>query len=257
MTKQKAKKRSSDSLPTEDLSEEGQSIVDLFNLKLAEVTDRFTELLQEKNERIEKLEREVTTLKSSIGKFEERVDDAESMQRRDDIIISGDDVPCVVDNENCPKVACNLIKEKLQVNIKLSNVMSATRIGKKPPTQKPDKRNLLVKFSDSATKSDLLGACKTVKPKGLFINENLIPKRSNILYCLRQAKKKFHNMISGCSTRDMNVFVWLKPPNPDAEGAKNTRMQVNTYNKLQEFCSKVLKAPLTSFVDESNFKMFY
>ena len=140
---------------------------------------------------------------------------------------------------------------EIKVNLKQSEIISANRVGKPVANisgSEEDRRSILFKLAEYEEKVDILAACKTVKPSGLFVNESVIPKRSNILYCLRQAKKKFPNKVAACRTMDMKVFVWVKPPNPNAPGARNSRMQINTPTKLNEFCINVLKTPLSSIV---------
>ena len=106
------------------------------------------------------------------------------------------------------------------------------------PVQGADKRNIMLKLCNSEIKKDILGACRGVKPLGLFINDDLIPSRATILFALRQAKKKFPSKIAAaCGSQDGRVFAFVKPPNPSA---KNQKIFVNSMQKLEEFCSDTL-----------------
>ena len=101
-------------------------------------------------------------------------------------------------------------------------------------------------------KNDLLVACRQCKPNDFYISENLIPKRNNIMYRLRQAKKRYPHIVSGCSTKDMRVYAWIKPSDPHATNARNSRMAMNTLQKWEKFCRDVLKTEPGSFLNNSS-----
>ena len=94
-------------------------------------------------------------------------------------------------DEDCIKIAGSIIKTKLKIIVKLADIVSVLRIGKKPESQRPDRRNIIVKLRDMEIKIDIIVSCRSKKPNNLFVNENLIPKGSSVLYNLRRAKKKF------------------------------------------------------------------
>ena len=231
----------------QELSEEGRTIVQLLSTKIDDVMNSFMKLLKERDDKIDKLQEEVSTLKSKIEQVEEKMDDSDSQQRRNDVIVSGKVLPVVSEGENCRKLIVGLFKEHVKVNLKMADIIEAHRVGKKPSDPNEDTRNIIVRVSDNEIKHDLITACKSTKPDGFYVNENLIPKRNKFLYVLRQAKKKFPNIIAGCNSIDMKVFVWIKPPNKDS---RNQRMKICSAAKLQEFCDKVLKSSLTSIVGD-------
>lgn len=80
---------------------------------------------------------------------------------------------------------------------------------------------------------DLLVACRTVKPQNIYINENLTPGRANILYTLRQAKKRFPGKLAACGSQDGRVYAWIKPK---VATGKNTKVFINDKVKLETFC---------------------
>ena len=233
-----------------DLSEEGQVIVSILLKKMDENMNELLEIIEKKDKKIDELSHEVTTLKHNYMKLEEKYDDHESYGRRNDILISGEDITPVSDDENCIQTTCDLLKRKLKVKVNAKDIMQACRIGKRRETQAADKRGLLVTLTSPELRKDVFDACKKVRPDNIFINENLIPKRSSILYVLRQAKKKFPDLISGCSSSGMSVFAWVKPPRPDVKGARNIRTRVNTPHKLREFCENVFKCQITDVIDD-------
>ena len=70
------------------------------------------------------------------------------------------------------------------------------------------------------------------------------------IYVLRGAKKMIPGKISGFSSTNGTVQVWVKPPNPSAVGARNTRTILDTHSALEEFCTKLLEVSLTTFIEK-------
>ena len=120
-------------------------------------------------------------------------------------------------------------------------------------SQASDTRNIIAIFCRRDTKLDLLSACRRVKPKNLFIIENLTPIRNSCLYGLRQAKKIFPSIVAGCGSTEGKVYAWVKPPNPNTNMVRNTKVMINsvgTVRKFDDFCSKVLKCESKSLVSK-------
>lgn len=232
-----------------ELSADGRLIVSAIADKIDELREEFSAKLAEKDAKIDALEAEDRVLKSNISKIEEKVEDADAYERKNTLVISGSGVPAVLAGENGVHVVCKLLKDVLKLEVPLSSISDAHRIGKKPINQQVDSRNILFQLARRDLKSDILKACKTVKPVSMFINENLTPTRSTIMYVLRRAKRQFPEKISGSSSRDGKVFVWLKPPNANAPDSKNTKMAINSYHRLDEFCTKSLLTPITTYID--------
>ena len=120
-------------------------------------------------------------------------------------------------------------------------------MGSKPKTQRPDTRPIIAKFCQRSTKNDILDASRKMKVPQLFINESLTPIRQTVAYVLRKAKKEFPNKVSGTSTRDGRVFVWLNPPSAEARPIKRA---INTRHELEDFCQRTLQKNLTHFINE-------
>ena len=100
---------------------------------------------------------------------------------------------------------------------------------------------------------DLLTAARRVKPQNLFLNESLTPQRQNISYGLRKAKRENPNIISGTSTFDGRVYVWVKPPNSDAPDSRDVKITLNSYVSFENFCSRWLKKPMDTYI--SNYEV--
>ena len=227
------------------LSEEGKAIVSILTTHLDLMRQEFANLLKEKDKKIDELQLEMITLKTKLHRMEEKVEDADAYERRDTLIFSGEAIPVVTDGEVCSKIVCNLTKDKLKINIKLADISSAHRVGKKPPTQRPDRRNIIVKLCRRDLKHDILQACRELKPD-FYVNESLTPARSTIQFVLRKIRRQHPDVVSGVSTRDGRVYVYLK--SQDAS-QRNKRLLINSHLKLEEFCKDTLRKPLTSFID--------
>ena len=61
----------------------------------------------------------------------------------------------------------------------------------------------------------------------------LVYLRANILYKLRQARRKAGGEIVSCGSINGQVFAYLKPPNP---ASKAQRLFLNDESKLEDLC---------------------
>lgn len=219
------------------ISEEGKTIVHLLTNKFEKAVQEIKNLIAIKDAKISELERDLITLKKENVDLRDRIDDVEASQRNDTVVMSGDLVPDGSPNEATTEVFAGVIKEHLKIKMAPEDVCDAFRVGRRTLKQGSDRRNILIKLRHSKVKSNLITSCKTVKPKGLYINESLTPQRSAILYALRQAKRRFPGKIDGCGSQDGRTYVWVKTPD---EKAKNTKHYINSQNMLENFCNKCL-----------------
>lgn len=161
------------------------------------------------------------------------------------LFFSGD-IPAASPNENVVSTLQGVFKSKLNYEIPNSAISTAYRVGKKVPTQSPDKRNIVFKLSSKDIKNDIRGACRSVKPSNLYVNESLIPSRSKILYALRSAKRQFPDKVAACGSVEGKVYCWLKPPSPPGN---NSRVFINTMAKLEEICSSFIGTTSSSLLN--------
>ena len=206
---------------------------------------------------IAKLEQKIAFLERSVAAIDERCDDAEAYERRDTVIISGSKLPTATDQEKPAEVVCETLKNKIGVIVQTTDISVAHRQGKKPASQTPDKRGIIVKLCRRETKHNLMATCKRVKPSNLYINDSLTPTRNTILYGLRQAKKRLPGKISGCGSVDGRVYVWLIPPNPDAAGTRSSKIFCNTKNKFETLCTEKLNFESSQLVSSWPNNNFY
>ena len=219
-----------------------------FETMFSDMRVEFLNVCAERDVKIDKMNTEIFQLKKKVDVLEQRIEQNDSYERRDSVIISGKAVPPVQRDENCLDLTCQLVKEKLNVIISPSDISIAHRLGEKKATQGPDQRDIIIKFCRRNTKLDLVTASRKKKSPNFFINESLTPQGQTIAYILRKAKREFPNIVSGSTSLDGRNFVWVMPPNPTAQGAKSVRIAITTHDRLVEFCTKTLGKPLSHFV---------
>ena len=116
-------------------------------------------------------------------------------------------MPVVSDREDCKQIIQRLFRDHTQLNINISDISIAHRLGK--ITRGPDKRNIIFKLCRRDLVQDIFDACKTQKP-AFFVNTSLTPLRNKLLYALRLLRRKFPTKIKGCRSTisgDVTAFV--------------------------------------------------
>ena len=227
-------------LDVSKLSSDGKEIV-------AVLITYFDQILQAKDAVIEDLQGTVSNLKTRVSKLEEQVDANSAYERRDALIISGD-IPEAAPGENCNNLVRSLLREQIKINLNADDISVAHRIGRKPKTQGPDKRNLIFKLCRRDVKRDIIHACKQVKPK-FYVNESLTPLRSTIMYVLRQAIKRNKNVIGSCKSIDGNIIAWLPTPTGSTQVTNYRRIILNTKSALVDFLHTHINAKIEDFID--------
>ena len=210
----------------------------------------FLNTLREKDSKINELRNENHSLKKRVSNLEDRIESNDQYERRDTLILSGEVIPPYSTGENSNAVVRKLFHENLNLEISDQDISVSHRLGAKSPSQRPDKRNLIVKFCRRNSKIDVLAAARRVKARNFYVAEHLTPMSQTIAYVLRKAKRSHPNKISGSNTIDGKNYVWVKPPNADARGAHDTRMPITSHEKLKDFCEKVLQCPLEDYISE-------
>ena len=223
-----------------EISEDGRLIVILIERKIDKIVAKFTEELNNRDKKIETLEEKVTQLQQNLGRLEDKLDEADVYERRDTIIFSGNCVPATKTGEIVSDVVCAIVKDKLKIKMSPSDISTSHRLGNRPKTQGPDTRNIIVKLCRRELKHELISASKQVRLENIYLHENLTHTRNHLLFVLRRAKRKFPNVIAGCSSMDGKVYTWVKAPNPDSPSARNTKLFINLQGKLDDFCQKTL-----------------
>ena len=213
-----------------------------------EMKAEFQQLINQKNQQISQLQDNVNLLNSKVLKLENSLDDADAVTRVNQIVISGEEVPTAGRDEDTKKIVLNLFRNKLKLQCNESEIVTATRLGSKPVSQRPDRRSILVTTFCNSTKANIFAACKAERPP-FYVNENLTPRRRTIMYVLRKIKKAHPDLLKGYSSYDGRVFAYTPPP-PSAAAVtpRDVRTPVNTYDGLVKFCNDLIQVPLSSFL---------
>ena len=188
-------------------------------------------LLREKEEEVTRLKSEVSDLRAKVLKLEVKLDDTDAYERRDTIVFSGEGIPENTQSENCSAIVCDLLRDKLNLNVSNSDLSTCHRLGKRPITQKSDRRKIIVKLCRRDLKKDILSACKSTKPN-FYANEDLItPVKNSILFALRKIKREFPGSVKGAGSRDGRVYVYVQCRN-SPPGSRDKKIHVNSYEHL-------------------------
>lgn len=207
----------------------------------------FHHLIEQKDQKINKLEEDVQCLKEKVIKLEDQIEDSEAYSRRDSLIVSGG-IPDGSRDENCKSIVTNLLKDGVKIHIDPRDISIAHRIGNKRQ-QGPDKRNIIFKLCRRELKADIIYACRQQRPQ-FYINECLTPTRNKILYILRKVKKKY-SQIKSVRTHDGSVYVYLPPAGRDGSVqlplSQLRKLNVNSYRQLMKLLQEELRTNLEEF----------
>ena len=234
----------------EGLSQDAQLIITYMQLEFGKMTDEFSSMLNLKQQEIDTVKAEVKALNEKVSKLESMIDDADAYERRDCLVLSGPAIPAFQTGEDCKSVVQQVLARECRVSIQPNDISTAHRLGKKNPSQQPDKRNIIVKFCRRDTKHDVFSSAKKqARPVQLYVNESLTPQRAKIYKVLRMMRRSHPELIAGCSTYDGRVYAYTPtPPNPSGEAQRNHRHLIVTQDALQKFCDFYIKRPLTTFL---------
>ena len=230
---------------TENLAADGQILLNAMRQEFISMKTEMTQIVNAKNELINSLQSQLVELQSELKRVKNDMDEADSYERRDCVILSGNLLPPVSPDEDCSKVFVDTLKKELKMNINVGDLNTVHRLGPKPLGPGNDTRKIIAKLVRRDLKKDLIVASKKVK--GLFINESLTPTRSSILFSVRKIKKNHASIIKGYTTINGNVYVFTPPEGTSS--SRDIRHLINTREKLAEFCRAYIKKELESFLE--------
>lgn len=160
---------------------------------------------KKKNEVIDTLTNEVTTLKATIASLEASHDDLEQYQRRNSLRITGITEPTGTQQEDCMATALHVVNTTLKLDppVQPRDIDRAHRIGR------GNSRQLLVKFATYHQRRRVFEARKGLYTSGntIFVNEDLTKTRATILYAARSAKRD--GKLKECWSSDGRLFIRL------------------------------------------------
>ena len=141
----------------------------------------------------------------------------------------------------------DVLRSKLGIEITASDISTAHRVGKKHPGKK---RNLIVKLCRRDDVSKILKATKLQNRQAagrIFVQESLTVLRGKIFYTLRKLKKDHPAIVKGYSVQNGSPVAYTPLDNSD----RDKRHVIETWSKLQKFCSDFIKVPLQSAIENS------
>lgn len=213
------------------ISDEGrvivQSLTKIFNFGLLATTTKYDDcirlkdiqiaVLTQKNselqERLSKLEARVDAHESDIKDLHSKTDENDQYERRDTIILSGEELPDEDLGEEPDKVVVATLNRVLGLKTSTSDINVAHRLGRKhrrtSDQEREHKRPMIVKLQSRMLKSAIVKKCTTVKAK-LYVNESLTPVRRAIFKRFLAIRWKHRGLFSQLYTNDGNIIVKLK-----------------------------------------------
>ena len=236
------------------MGDDARAIIEEMKKQFEEMKSEMTnlnDLLVNKCREIDILTTDVASLRQKVSKLEKSLDDEDAYVRRETIIFNGTSIPPSSPGEICNNIIRDVIKEKLKISLQPSDISVAHRAGKKPSTQGPDRRGIQVRFCRRDTKREIMLTKRDNKDPNatLYTSESLTPKRSTLFFTLRQMKKKFPELVRGCTSQEGRVFAFT----PSAAAASSTPARdrkhlINSYDDLVQFCRDFVKVPLDTFL---------
>ena len=182
-----------------------------------------------KDDKLERCELDNASLRRKVHELEGRLDEVETHKRSSNLVISGNALSGL-SNDNLSNSVAQLLRREIKYELSSSNILSVYRIGNKPAVQSPDHRSLMLKLHDDGIKRDIQSACRSVKPTNLYANDDLTPLRANLLYLLRRAKRRANSRVIACGSSNGNVYAFIKPTD---ESARNRKVHVKSMDRLE------------------------
>ena len=207
---------------------------------------------------VKELKAENLSLAKKVATLENSLDDEDAYVRRETVIFNGSAIPPAATGEICNNVIRKVIKDKLHIELNESDISVAHRAGKKPSSQGPDCRGIQVRFCRRDIKRQLMMIRKDNSDRSntLYTNESLTPKRRSILFTLRQMKKKFPDLVKGCTSQDGRVYAFTPSasstnsrPQPTSRPSRDRKHLINTQDALVEFSRDFIQMPLDRFLE--------
>ena len=205
-----------------------QSITKILNFGLLAATTKYDDSLRLKNIQIAVLTEQNAQLHTKLNRLEERLnaqekdikdlfnktDENDQYERRDTIIISGDELPDEVADEDPAQVVVSTLNRVLGLHTATGDINVAHRLGRKQITSRGEstskhKRPIIVKLHSRMLKSNIIKQCITRRPK-LYVNESLTPVRRAIYRRFLGIRREHKGLIAQLHTSDGSIVVKLK-----------------------------------------------
>ncbi len=190
----------------ETIAQEIQKATSDIQLQLKQALDMIEDLKSENQKRKKQIERTEFMPHKKDEKIKEllvKIDKIEQGQNNSSIQIVG-----LPESEDDTKALIKLSKNKLGVNLKVTDIGQVTRLGKQQKTEKL--RNVVVEFKNESARNEVykqrkkLITCKDPK-RNIYLNDKLTDHRQNMLYSARKLVKS-HKIFAAWSQAG-NVLV--------------------------------------------------
>ena len=203
------------------------------------------EILKNKEDQFHSLETRVETLEKELVNSHKKHDATDQYSRKDSLILSGPALPPFQTDENTVELVQKLIVDHLNIEVNPSDISITHRLGPVKAST-PNKRNIYVKFARRCMKKEII-----MKNRGrnrsatLFANESLTPLRRKMLSVLRAMKRKFSDVVKGCTSIEGKIFAFTPSATPNGRDRKHF---IEDWTALQAFCRKYVKRPIDNFL---------
>ena len=173
----------------------------LKDIQVAMLTAKNTELMA----KITSLENRMSSLESHVKSIHHHLDDVDQYERRDTVIISGNDLPEETATEAAAEVALTTLNRTLDLNLNMADINVAHRLGRKNNRKRP----IIIKLHSRTKKSLIIKRCISKRPQ-LYVNESLTPSRRRIYSKLLVIRKNNPGLIQQLHTNDGNIFIRIQ-----------------------------------------------
>ena len=171
--------------------------------------------MQIKDQKIEALEFTVTGLVS-------KVEELEQYSRIDNVIISGlhvsaasyaraaggaDEEGGLTTNDSVEIQVIKFFGDKMNVTVAPSDISACHQLPttRKVGSERTQKKNIIVKFTNRKTKDEILRNGKLLKGSQVYVNEHLTKKTGDLAKLARDLRRE--NKVASTWTRNCKVFV--------------------------------------------------
>ena len=133
------------------------------------------------NNDIAQIRKDDTARDEKIQRLELKIDTMEQEKKCANLIISG-----LENSDNPMTAATNFLKNKMQIDVNTGDIKNAFKFGKPNDQNKPP---IKVVFASLAKRNEVYRKRITLKNTNVYVNEDLTPMRSELLYLTRQFLK--------------------------------------------------------------------
>lgn len=140
----------------------------------------------------------ISNLNEKVQSLEDSLDNLEQYGRRNNLRFHG----ISEDRKDTDKAIRDVARSSLGIDLKPEDISRSHRIGRPSPGKN---RVIMVRFSTYNKRAAIMNNSNKLKNSGMFINEDLTPKRANLLFLARNAKRR--NLISEARSRDGKIRI--------------------------------------------------